>query len=173
MSGLFCEQDLISDIKETITGDESNCCSNNKSNSESSNSSINSGIKLFLGMLLDCLTPDLCRSFILSVLDKLDELVKQTDNKVDDFVVNAVTNKIRELLSEKSSTNTISSLSENQTKELNLEIDKLVKECDDNIQTGMFNALTTNNLFENISSNINSMKINPFEKQCNNPFENK
>ena len=113
MSGLFCAQDLIKDIKETITDDNLN----SNSTENSTNSNINSGIKLFLGMLLDCLTPDLCRSFILSVLDKLDELVKQTDNKVDDFVVNAVTNKIREWLSEKSSTNSIGSLSENQTKE--------------------------------------------------------
>ena len=94
MSGLFCAQDLIKDIKETITDDNLN----SNSTKDSTNSNINSGIKLFFGMLLDCLTPDLCKTFILSVLDKLDELVKQTDNKVDDFVVNAVTNKIRSLL---------------------------------------------------------------------------
>ena len=91
MNGLFCQQELIDDIKQTITGND-----NNKS------ANINSAIKLFFGMLLDCLTPELCKVFILSILDKLDILVKQTDNKVDDFVVNAVTNKIRSLLDDNS-----------------------------------------------------------------------
>ena len=54
MSGLFCAQDLIKDIKETITDDNLN--SNSTENFASSN--INSGIHVFLGMLLAWLTPD-------------------------------------------------------------------------------------------------------------------
>lgn len=162
MNGLFCQQELIDDIKQTITGND-----NNKS------TNINSAIKLFFGMLLDCLTPELCKAFILSILDKLDVLVKQTDNKVDDFVVNAVTNKIRSLLDDNSQL-TNNELNCNQKRELDLEINKLVEECDSNIQTGKFDPFSSTNLFQNISANINSMNCNPFEKENNiNPFENK
>ena len=162
MNGLFCQQELIDDIKQTITGSDDNKSAN-----------INSGIKLFFGMLLDCLTPELCKVFILSILDKLDTLVKQTDNKVDDFVVNAVTNKIRSLLDDNSQL-TNNELNCNHKRELDLEVNKLVEECESNIQTGKCDPFSSTNLFQNISSNINSMNCNPFEKENNiNPFENK
>ena len=103
MNGLFCQQELIDDIKQTITGND-----NNKS------TNINSAIKLFFGMLLDCLTPELCKAFILSILDKLDILVKQTDNKVLENTTDIIHEYSRQI------DEVIASFSEKSAKELEL-----------------------------------------------------
>lgn len=126
----------------------------------------NSGVKLFIGMILDCLTPELCRVFILSVLDCLDQLVKKTDNKVDDVVVNAITTKIRSLLNVESPKDpTIDSkLTADQKLILNEQVNNLVTSCDTNIQTGSFKMDSNTGLFDNISETIKHAKYNPFEK---------
>lgn len=132
----------------------------NETSLSTKESNIMKGSKLFLGLLFNCLTPELLRKFILAGLNMADEMVKKTPNKVDDVIVNALTNRIRELLGDDNTNNyNVPDYGYEASMLLNQRIDNAEKVCNDMINT---NLGKQNNLFSNMSNDFNKIKHNPF-----------
>ena len=134
-----------------------------ESNTSSSDSNINKGLKMILGLILDSLTPELCRQLGLKLLEVLEDLAKKTDNKVDDMIVASFTNKIRELLGDTENHSYVTDNSDIKNM-LSEKMDELSDEIDSKIQTTI-DISNPSSLFNNISEELTKYKRN-------NPFEN-
>lgn len=134
---------------------------NEKSEPSSNASDMQTAMKLFIGFMLDSLTSEMCRKFILKLLDSLEELAKKSKNNIDDIVVYSVTNRIRKLLNEEEKNKQQNTELNNF---LNEQVDNITSAIDQNINIQAFRPDSSTKMFENISDAIKSNRFNPFEK---------
>lgn len=125
-------------------------------------SSINSAVKLLMGVILDMLTPEVCKSFIESILDRLEEAIQKTENKIDDVVVGAIINKIRKLIGIEPEALKTNDAVEKQLAED--QVDNLTDAITHTIDLASFDSAATTKLFENVSDIVTNARKNPFEK---------
>lgn len=126
-------------------------------------SNVNKSLKMIMGLILNSLTPALCRQLCLKLLETVEELVKKTDTKVDDMIIGTFANKIRELLNDEENSTFITDNDEIKTM-LSDKVSELSDEIDNEIKTTL-NISNSSTLFDNISAELNKVKRN-------NPFEN-
>lgn len=119
------------------------------------NTKVEGALKVVVNMILDSLTPELARSFLLICLDKLEEIVKKTDNKVDDIVVGSLCNKARELLGARE-------LKEQVTEEVSEFIKDKADDYFKEIDFGKTDVIKS--LSEDVSAKFKQIIKNPFEK---------
>lgn len=132
-------------------------------------SKLEKSLAYIVNLILDSLTPELAKSFILSILDKLEDLVKKTDNKIDDIIIISLCNKIRKLLDSEKETLPI----ENQS--LEFEINENTKSLafeTDNTETNSLEFETNENnkpLAFEVEEFIDN-KYNELKTENKNPF---
>lgn len=123
---------------------------------------VNKSLKMIMGLILNSLTPALCKQLSLKMLDVIEDLVKKTDTKVDDMIIGAFVNKIRELLNEEPNTDCIIDNDEINNM-ITDKIEDLSNVLDNNIQTTL-NISDPSTMFDDISTELNKYKkVNPFE----------
>lgn len=60
---------------------------------------ITNGINLVLPMILEHITQERAARLVCDLLDKVDELVKESDNDIDDRIILPITAQVRALIS--------------------------------------------------------------------------
>lgn len=123
--------------------------------------SMNSGLKLFLSLIMDLLTPELCKSFLSVALVSLESIIKQSENKIDDVVVGALINKIRTLCG--IPTTDIDFSGTVEKKFVTEQVNNVTGSIENTIDTNTFDIGHNTKLFENVSNSVISQRNNPFE----------
>ena len=154
LRGEDIKEEEIMDIMSLQTTDSSF----EKLTDNTKNGMLEGALKIVVNIILDSLTPELARKFILISLSKLEEITQNTENKFDDIIVRALCNKVRQILISPEVNNGDSDSVKNVVNFVQTDVDKYLNEIDFG-KTDVMKALSTNvkNAFE--------------KKELKNPFE--